>query len=187
MIARITGTIVDQQERSVIIETGGIGYAVHTPTLFPIGTTTTIHTHLVVREDSHDLYGFSTPQERLFFTILIGVSGIGPKTALAVLSLYPLSHIVGLIRQGDAKAVSLVPGIGKKTAEKVVIDLKDKLDSFSTEDTVAVGMQNDLVEALLSLGYRDQVIQNVVGTIDSELSLATQIRQALQAIQSHGQ
>ena len=186
MIARITGTIVEQNEKAAIIETGGIGYLVYTPAAYSIGTITTMHTNMVIREDSQELYGFATAEERALFIILISVSSIGPKTGLAVLSMYPMSHVVSLIQHGDAKALALVPGIGKKTAEKVVIDLKDKLEAFVGLDAAhggAASAQNDLVEALLSLGYRDQAIQSVVGTIDSTLPLASQIRQALQLIQ----
>lgn len=184
MIARITGTILEQQEKAVIIETNGIGYLVYTPSHWAPGITATMHTHLVIREDSQELYGFSTPEEKSLFTILIGVSGIGPKTGLAVLALYPIGTIVGLIKRGDAKAIALVPGIGKKTAEKVVIDLKDKLESFTTLSNSPISStQNDLIETLLSLGYRDQAIQQVIGTIDTTLPLASQIREALQRIQ----
>lgn len=184
MIARIAGIIVEQGEKYVIIETHGIGYLVYTPHVFLPGATTTLFTHLVVREDSQELYGFNSPEERLLFSRLISVSGIGPKTGLAIFSLYSLSLIVQYIKQGDSKALSLVPGIGKKTAEKVVIDLKDKLDAFTTISEQAPSATHDLVEALLSLGYRDQAIQSVLGTIDTSAPLSSQIRQALQHIQS---
>lgn len=179
MIARITGTIVETTEKGVIIETGGIGYSVFSPASFSIGSNVTLHTHMVVREDCHELYGFETSQEKILFGILIGISGVGPKTALQMLTLYPLRELVGYIKQGDAKAISLVPGIGKKTAEKIVIDLKDKLAEFEATDKAP---QSDLVEALLTLGFKDQQIRVVVGSIDTELPIQKQIADALQLL-----
>jgi Holliday junction DNA helicase RuvA len=180
MIARITGTLVDTTERSVVIETGGIGYLIFTP-LPPtdIGTVLTLHTHMVIRDDAHELYGFISVAEKVLFSTLIGVSGVGPKTALQMLTLYTLPELVRSIKDGDAKAISLVPGIGKKTAEKVVIDLKDKLDGFTAAEN---GVSSDLLEALLSLGYKEQAIRSVVSSIDGSLPLPKQITIALQLL-----
>ncbi len=180
MIARITGTVVELMEKGVVVETGGIGYGIFTNSVPPLGEMATLYTHMVVRDDAHELYGFATPEEKTMFTILIGVSGVGPKIALSVLALYPLSDLVRIIKHGDSKAVSLVPGIGKKTAEKVIIDLKDKLDGFTTADK-ATG--SDLVEALLSLGYKDIQIRTVIGTIDTSIPIEKQITTALQLLQ----
>ncbi len=180
MIARITGTLADITERSVVLETGGIGYLIFTP--FPpaeLGTVVTLHTHMVIRDDAHELYGFVTTHEKALFSTLIGVSGVGPKTALQMLTMYTLPDLVRSIKNGDARAISLVPGIGKKTAEKVVIDLKDKLDGFMTAER---GISTDLFEALLSLGYREQAIRSIVSTVDAELPLSKQITVALQLL-----
>lgn len=180
MIARITGTIVDILEKGVVIETGGIGYLVFTP--FPpaqFGDVATLHTHMVIREDSHELYGFSSIMEKMLFTTLISVSGVGPKTALHMLTIYTLPDLVRSIKDGDSKAISLVPGIGKKTAEKVVIDLKDKLDGFVTAEN---GLSSDLLEALLSLGYKEQAIRAIISTVDNTLPLSKQITVALQLL-----
>jgi len=177
MIARITGPVVDTSEKGVVVDTGSIAYSIYTPALFSIGEIATLHTHLVIREDAHELYGFQDPQEKILFMHLISVSGVGPKTALQMLTMYPLAELVGAIRNSDAQAVSLVPGIGKKTAEKVIIDLKDKLASFAT--TAQMGA-SDLVEALLSLGFKDHDIRAVLPTIDPELTLEKQITTALQ-------
>ena len=180
MIARITGTIVDQTEKTITIETAGIGYLVHTPAAFELGAVATVHTHMVVRDDCHELYGFATAPEKELFTTLIGVSGVGPKSALQMLCLYPSSELVRHIKHGDAKAISLVPGIGKKTAEKIVIDLKDKLDHIITTDRAS---ESDIVEALLSLGYKDIQIRSVVMDVDTTLPIAKQITTALQLLQ----
>jgi Holliday junction DNA helicase RuvA len=167
-------------DKGLVLETGGIGYGVSSTAAVPLGATITLYTHLVIRDDAHELYGFISPEEKTMFTILIGVSGVGPKTALAVLSLYPLPDLVRIIKQGDSKAVSLVPGLGKKTAEKVIIDLKDKLDGF---DTAGATTGSDLVEALLSLGYKDIQIRTIIGTIDSTIPIEKQITAALQLLQ----
>jgi Holliday junction DNA helicase RuvA len=180
MIARITGTIVDITEKGMVIETNGIGYLVFTP--FPVaqlGDTTTLHTHPIIREDSHELYGFPTIMEKTLFTTLISVSGVGPKTALQMLTMYTLPQLVRSIKDGDAKAISLVPGIGKKTAEKVVIDLKDKLDGFTAAEN---GISSDLMEALLSLGYKEHAIRIIVSGVDATLPLTKQITVALQLL-----
>jgi holliday junction DNA helicase RuvA len=180
MIARITGNLVDTTERSVVLETAGIGYLIFTP--FPpadIGSVVTLHTHMVIRDDAHELYGFITVAEKALFSTLISVSGVGPKTALQMLTLYALPDLVRSIKDGDAKAISLVPGIGKKTAEKVVIDLKDKLDGYTAAEH---GLSSDLLEALLSLGYKEQAIRSVVSSVDATLPLPKQITIALQLL-----
>jgi len=179
MIARIGGTVVDMFDRGVIVDTGALGYQVYTPALFNLGDQVLLHTHLVIREDAHELYGFQDTQEKHMFMNLISVSGVGPKTALQMLTMYPLAELVGAIRSGDAKAVSLVPGIGKKTAEKVIIDLKDKLAGFTTTEHTG---SNDLVEALLSLGFKDHDIRLVLPSIDTTVVLEKQITTALQLL-----
>ncbi len=181
MIARISGTIIEQSDKELIIEVAGIGYAVATPpAIFSVGQEVTLYTHLVIKDDAHELYGFQTPEEKGLFKILIGVSGVGPKTALQMLTLYTLPDLVRIIKTGDSKAIALVPGIGKKTSEKVVIDLKDKVEGFAMSDHRA---STDLVEALLSLGYKDAQIRPVVGEIDATLPIEKQITEALKRIQ----
>jgi len=180
MIARITGTIVEILERAVIVETGGIGYLIATPsTTGTLGDTITFHTHLVIRDDAHELYGFTTTEEKDLFSTLISVSGVGPRTGLQMLMLYPINDLVRAIKNGDSKAISLVPGIGKKTAEKVIIDLKDKFKEFVFVDE---DPKSDLVEALLSLGYKDTQVRDAITSIDPTLPLTKQIAQALQGI-----
>lgn len=180
MIASITGTIVDIQERSVVLETGGIGYLIFTPVPpLQFGDTITLHTHMVIRDDAHELYGFPTAQEKSLFSILIAVSGVGPKTALQMMTLYSLPELVRAIKDGDAKAIALVPGIGKKTAEKVVIDLKDKLEGYTASANI---VSSDLLEALLSLGYKEHDIRGIMGSIDTTLPITKQITEALQML-----
>lgn len=180
MIARISGEIVEVAEKGIVIETGGVGYLVYSPFSAAVGDKVTLYTHLVVKEDAHELYGFAAPEEKVLFQRLISVSGVGPKTALQMLTLYPIDELVRAIRSGDAKTVALVPGIGKKTAEKVVIDLKDKLSEFEASEKAP---HRDLIEALLSLGYKDIQIRPVVGSIDGTLPIEKQIMAALQLLQ----
>jgi holliday junction DNA helicase RuvA len=176
MIAKVTGRVVEQNEKGVVIETGGIGYMVFTPVLPSLDSVTTLHTHLVIRDDAHELYGFQTSDDKALFGTLIGVSGVGPKTALHMMTLYSSSELVGAIKNGDVKAVSLVPGIGKKTAEKVIIDLKDKMDRFQTSGQKK---GSDLTEALISLGFKDIDIRMISQAIDQSLPIEKQIKEAL--------
>lgn len=181
MIARITGLVQEQTDKEVILDVGGIGYSLSTPPMITtIGQTMTLYTHLVIKDDAHELYGFQTPEEKSLFKILISVSGVGPKTALQMLTLYTLPDLVRIIKTGDSKAIALVPGIGKKTSEKVVIDLKDKVEGFAVSEHRA---STDLVEALLSLGYKDAQIRPVVGEIDATLPIEKQITEALKRVQ----
>ncbi len=179
MIARITGTVVELIEKGVVVDTAGLGYSVFTPAALELGVVTTLHTHLVIREDCQELYGFETSTEKTLFSKLISVSGVGPKTALHMLTLYPMKELVRIITSGDAKAISLVPGLGKKTAEKIIIDLKDKLAAFESADA---GPESDLVEALLSLGYKEQQVRSVIPSVDVTTPLQAQIRAALQLL-----
>lgn len=180
MIARITGTVVEVFEKGVVIEAGNIGYAVYTPLLLSLGTDIVLHTHMVVRDDAHELYGFESPEEKSLFCILIGVSGVGPKTALHMLTLYPLPNLVQAIRSGDAKSIALVPGIGKKTAEKVIIDLKDKLVGYTLSEEGRT--TSDLVEALLSLGFKEVDVRGALPVVDTTLPIEQQITVALQLL-----
>ena len=181
MIAHIKGIVLEQTEKEIILEVSGIGYAVSTPPYkFIIGEQTTLFTHMVIKDDAHELYGFQNKEEKDLFKILISVSGVGPRTGLQMLTLYTLADLVNIIKSGDSKAIALVPGIGKKTSEKVVIDLKDKVEGFSVSENKA---SSDLVEALLSLGYKDFQIRPILGEIDADLPIQKQITEALNKIQ----
>jgi Holliday junction DNA helicase RuvA len=180
MISHITGTIVEHFDRGVILENNGIGYEIFTTSAPSVGDNCTLYIHEVIKDDTHDLYGFMTKKERLLFTLLIGVSGVGPKTALNMLSLYDAETLGSMIRQSDTRGVSLTPGIGKKTAERLVIELKDKMALFTQETSKE---QTDLYEALLSLGYKDHIIKEIIPHIDTTLSLQQQIGSALRQLQ----
>lgn len=181
MIAWISGTLLEQKDKELIVDVNGIGYSIFIPPYArSVGETITLYTHQVIKDDAHELYGFQTQEEKELFKVLIGVSGVGPRTALQMLTLYSLPDLVRIIKTGDAKAVALVPGLGKKTSEKVVIDLKDKLDGFTTAEHQT---STDLVEALLSLGYKDAQIRPVISLIDATLPIEKQITEALKKIQ----
>ncbi len=180
MISQITGTIVDKNDKEVVLEVCSIGYTISCLPLNKTEGIITLYTHQVIKDDSHELYGFETKEERNLFKILICVSGVGPRTALAMLALYTLPDLVRIIKNSDSKAISLVPGIGKKTSEKIVIDLKDKVENFET----SIGSTNtDLVDALMSLGYKEYQIRNISGNIDEKMPIEKQITEALKLMQ----
>lgn len=181
MIAHVSGEIVEVTERGIVVDVAGIGYHLFTPSgTATLGTRQTFFTVEINREDTHDLYGFVTREEKELFTLLISVSGVGPKSALGILSLYPPATILSFIAKGDAKSISLAPGIGKKSAEKIILELRDKLPKLAESSGPT---QTDIVEALISLGYRDIQIRTVISAIDDSLPLETQIRTALQLLQ----
>ncbi|MDE2188293.1 MAG: Holliday junction branch migration protein RuvA [Patescibacteria group bacterium] len=176
MIAKITGTISEKGERYVIIDVSGLGYkvfitddAAHT---LQIDRETSLFTHLVVREDALDLYGFTSKKEKEFFTLLIGISGIGPKSALNILSLVSIEALVSSIRSGSVAHLVKVSGIGKKTAEKIVLELRDKLGGVETSAENAAEMSSDLdaIEALKSLGYDIDEAREALKKIDSNIT-----------------
>lgn len=179
MIAQIKGLVIDIFEKGAVIDLGTLAYNVFTPASLTLGQEVTLFTHLVIREDAQELYGFQTKEEKTLFNSLISVSGVGPKMALQIFLLYPTTEIVRAIQNSDSKTISLVPGIGKKTAEKIIIDLRDKLKDFKVGEETGSG---DLVEALISLGFRDYDIRNILTEVDPTLALEKQIMLALQIL-----
>jgi len=157
MIAKITGKIADRGDDFLIIDVSGVGYKVfvsnNTLTEVSSGDAVQLWTHLVVRENILDLYGFSNKEERRFFELLIGISGIGPKGALAIISLAPVETLEKAISAEDSSYLTKVSGIGKKNAQKIILELKDKM--FKNQDGVGVGLKEEAeaLEALRALGY----------------------------------
>ncbi|MEI6316604.1 MAG: Holliday junction branch migration protein RuvA [bacterium] len=178
MIARLTGTIIDIGEKFVVIDVHGVGYKVacanDTLQKLSIDTQTSLHTYLAVREDALDLYGFASMQEKNFFELLISVSGIGPKGALGILSATSIDTLAHAIGTGDTSYLTKVSGIGRKTAEKIVIELRDKMHAHTndTETPASLRSESDIIEALKALGYSQnesrealkEISQSVVGT-----------------------
>ena len=197
MIGRLQGTILEKQPPSILIDVHGVGYELEASmsTFYQLpdcGENITLHTHLVVREDAQLLYGFYSLSERQMFRNLIKISGVGPKLALTILSGMSAEDFSRCIMDGDSKALTRLPGVGKKTAERLVIELKDRLekdDSIrlpgSTGTTANIERQanpvNDAVSALISLGYKAQQASQMIRDIDVEAKSTEEIiRAALQ-------
>lgn len=178
MIGRLQGTLAHKQAPELLVDVQGVGYEVQVSlnTYFGLpaeGQPVTLHTHQVVREDAHQLFGFADHQERSLFRSLIKVSGVGPKMALAILSGMSVSDFVRCIRSDDTATLVRLPGVGKKTAERLVIEMRDRIDAWtgaesgSLEPTPATGVQgsNALEEAesaLVALGYKPQEASKMV-------------------------
>jgi len=157
MIAHLSGTLIQKQPNSVVIDVGGVGYEVFIPTttftaMPNAGAEVSLDIHTHVREDALSLYGFSSRQERRVFERLISISGIGPKLAVTILSGGSVEGLVGAIRRGDLARLTSIPGVGKKTAERIVVELKDKLKEFTEEPAKPV-VETDVLSALENLGY----------------------------------
>jgi len=188
MIGRIQGTLVEKEFPQVIVSCNGVGYEIGVPmsTFYPLqraGEEVTLLTHLVVREDAHLLFGFLTVAERETFRQLLKISGVGPKVALSVLSGLSVDDLAEAVSGGDAGRLTKIPGIGKKTAERLVLELRDKLPKVSLAvrvDGRAAGA--DVVNALLALGYNEREAQAAAKDIPADLQLADAIRQALKQL-----
>lgn len=166
MIAHLRGTILEKHPNQVILETGGVGYDIQIPvstytTLADAGSPAALRIHTHVREDALQLFGFATPEEKTVFERLIGVSGIGPKLAVTVLSGLPTGDLIDAIRSGDVQKLVRIPGVGKKTAERMVLELKDKLLNVGAAAKGAAPaaaisgldpLEQDVLSALLNLG-----------------------------------
>ncbi len=159
MISFLEGTIAEKAGGRVVLAVGGTGYDVLVPTsvmgrLPPLGRSARVYTRLTVRDDAMVLYGFSSPDERSLFDLLTGVTGVGPKVALSFLSALSADALRRAIVDGDATALTIVPGVGKKVAQRVIVDLRDRLGGEGV--LVAEGPISDVREALLSLGLTAQ-------------------------------
>jgi holliday junction DNA helicase RuvA len=176
MIAMLRGKLVEKGIDHVLVDVGGVGYraAVSLNTLAslpPVGETAQLHTHLIVREDSLSLVGFATTDERAAFDLVTSVQGIGPKLAMSILSTMDAAELGGAVRAGDHARLTKIPGIGKKTAERVVLELKDKLDDMAVPDLAgAISGQHhgpaadDALSALVNLGYARPAAQKAIET-----------------------
>ena len=174
----------------MIVSCGGVGYEIDVPmsTFYPLprtGEEVTLLTHLVVREDAHLLFGFLSANERMAFRQLLKISGVGPKVALGVLSGLSVDDLATAVASEDAARLTKVPGIGKKTAERLVLELRDKLPKAVTAVSAAnpaSGASGDVLSALLALGYNDREAQAAVKQLQAELPIADAIRQALKLL-----
>jgi len=172
MIGRLTGRLATKAPDQILLDVAGVGYLVHIPlsTFYELPEVENpaslwIHTH--VREDALSLFGFLTERERSLFLLLLGVAGIGPKVALTVLSGIPPSELVAALRKQDVRRLVAVPGVGKKTAERMVLELSEKVAAFAEEappETTAVAAE-DVISALVNLGYRRSDAERSVDAI----------------------
>ena len=187
MIGRISGILLDKTPPLALIDCNGVGYECEVPMstfyLLPqVGDKVTLLTHFVVREDAQLLFGFGTHQERLMFRQLLKVNGIGAKSALAILSGLSIDELIQAVSLQEAGLLTRVPGIGKKTAERLLLELKDKftLDSaLSIKGSGMASISQDVLNALIALGYNERESLNAVKSLDVNLSVNDGIKQAL--------
>ncbi|MSU45124.1 MAG: Holliday junction branch migration protein RuvA [Candidatus Zambryskibacteria bacterium] len=194
MIGYLKGTLLHQDLKSVILDVGGVGYKIYTNTAFlslpKLGlgdksykaqASTAFWTYLAVRETALDLYGFNTKDELHFFELLISVSGIGPKSAMGILSIASVQNLRHAIVSGDTSHLTKVSGIGKKNAEKIVIELKDKLEGLSTDMTESMHGDVDAIEALKALGYGEREAREALKKAEGETT-EKKVRSALKKL-----
>ena len=190
MIGRISGVLLQKNPPQVLVEAQGVGYEIEVPmsTFYGLpasGQSVTLLTHLVVREDAHLLYGFATEPERAAFRQLLRISGIGARTALALLSGLSVAELVEAVSLQESGRLVKVPGIGKKTAERLLLELKGKLGA-DTVGVVASGQvptsSNDVMNALLALGYNEKEAAHATRQLPAGLTVSDGIRQALKLL-----
>ncbi len=187
MIGRLTGLLLEKQPPLVLLDVQGVGYEVNVPmstfyTLPDTGERIILHTYLVVREDVHLLFGFATDTERQAFRQLVKISGVGARTALAVLSGLSVSDLYQAVVDQDSRQIIQVPGIGKKTAERLLLELRDKLssDMIGTDGHASSSkITNDVLNALLSLGYNEREASWAIKKLSLDVTVSEGIREAL--------
>ncbi len=205
MIGRLHGIIIEKSPPEILLDVGGVGYELQLPmTCFyelpAIGQKATIITHFVVREDAQLLYGFNTKQERTLFRELLKANGVGPKLALAIMSGMSANQFVACVEREDVSSLVKLPGVGKKTAERLIVEMKDRLkgwnshdlftpytDAAPTDNAIAAApadtVESEAVAALLSLGYKPQQASLVVSKVmKPEMTVENVIREALRAM-----
>jgi holliday junction DNA helicase RuvA len=200
VIGRLRGTIIEKQPPKVLIEVGGVGYNVFMPmTCFyelpENGQEVIVLTHFAVREDAQVLYGFNQEQERELFRELIKVNGVGPKLALAILSGMSAPQFINAVEQGEIKTLVKLPGVGNKTAQRLIVEMKDRIKHFaeplSNTSTIvdvdsiqksANQIEGEAVSALIALGYKPQEASRIINkVIKPEMDSETLIREALKS------
>lgn len=199
MIGRLRGTLAEKQPPHLLVDVNGVGYELEVPmtTLYRLpglGEPLTLHTHLVVREDAHLLYGFSSKRERELFRELIRLNGVGPKLALALMSALEVDELVRCVQAEDTSALTRVPGVGKKTAERLLVELKDRFKVWESMPSIAPlveparaaavsSPQSDAVSALVALGFKPAEASRAVSLVDEDdLSSEELIRRALKGM-----
>lgn len=191
MIGRIRGKIIEKSPPLICVDVNGIGYDVQVPMndlyeLPALGEEVTLFTHFVVREDAQQLYGFLNDAERQTFRTVIKITGIGPRTGLAILSGISAEQLALAVEEDDLNLLCKIPGIGKKTAERIVLELRGKLGAIvpATASTVAspASQRQDIANALMALGYSERELQKVLKELDPSIDVTEGIRQALKLL-----
>jgi len=197
MIARLSGTLAGKTPTEILVEVGGVSFAVHIPLstferLGEVGGTVAVFTHLHVREDALQLYGFATEGERELFRMLIGVSGIGPKMAQGILSGIAAAELKNHILTGNAGALTAVPGVGRKTAERLVVELRDRIARTDGGAATApfagegAGVRNEALLALTSLGYNRAAAEKAIrGAIQETPDAGSSVEALIKAALRH--
>jgi Holliday junction DNA helicase RuvA len=190
MIGSLRGKITSKQAPQIIVECQGVGYEVETPMstfldLPGVGEELFLHTHLLVREDAQILYGFSSLEEKSLFRMLLKISGVGAKMGLAILSTMSSADFQRCVEYEDSATLVKIPGVGKKTAERLIIEMRDKIDKSPTVPgasrvAVAASPKSEAVDALIALGYKANEVNKLIGTMDVDGQSAEDIiRKAL--------
>lgn len=188
MIGRLTGTLAEKSPPHLLIDVNGVGYEVDVPmssfyNLPVLGERVTLLTHFVVREDAQVLFGFLTHDERATFRQLIKISGVGPRMALSILSGLSVTELAQAVTLQESGRLIKVPGIGKKTAERLLLELKGKLgDALVAPSTVSSRSQGDILQALLALGYSDREAAASLKALPAEVGVSEGIKLALRAL-----
>src|SRR6202167_4577626 len=193
MIAQLRGTLGDKRPNQVLVDVGGVGYLVHIPvsTFYALGdlhSNVTLLIHTQVREDAISLYGFLSSREKHLFELLISASGVGPSLALKILSGMSVDDLIPAVRSGDLVRLTRIPGVGRKTAERMVVELRDKLAAMEIPEdarrpVTTTGTAGDVVSALLNLGYEERTAEQAVeraGKSDASETFEILLRAALQ-------
>ena len=183
MIGRLHGVILEKQAPEILMDVNGVGYEVQVPmtTIYQlpeVGKPVTLHTHFVVREDAQLLYGFADQRERSLFRTLIKVNGVGPKLALTILSGIESNDFVRCVRDGDTASLVRLPGVGKKTAERLLVEMKDRLKDWTIDGTATSSTDNSAVSsngilaeaesALVALGYKPQEASKAIAAVNND-------------------
>ena len=199
MIAHIQGSLYFKSPEHLIIDVDGIGYQVHVPlTTFyelpDVGNTVALHIHTHVREDVLQLYGFQAQEEKALFIRLIGVAGIGPRLAVNILSGISPAELAESLLQGDLARLISIPGVGRKTAERIMVEMRDKLPALAADRDIALSVKNaaaeavieDAISALVNLGYKKGLAQRAVDQaqqrLQEEMTLERLLKESLRAL-----
>ena len=193
MIGSLSGRLAAKQAPQIVVECHGVGYEVETPmstflNLPDVGAVVSLHTHLLVREDAQILFGFASLDERSLFRLLLKVSGVGAKMALAILSTLSVADFRRCVEYEDSATLVKVPGVGKKTAERLIIDMRDRFDTApaapGTRRVITdVSPRSEAFDALLALGYKSNEVNRLIGKFDvGNMSAEDIIREALRRV-----